>query len=115
MIGFDIRLRRGPSEGVCHRWGWRIEHNMTDKSQGSTPHQADGDSEISSRTHPQTLRLSSPLTRVACLSAALRLVCQRGPEPMDLERCAASFSGSPRQGKALATTNSIPLRSILAG
>jgi hypothetical protein len=41
--------------------------------------------------------------------------CQRGPEPMGLERCVESFSGSPRQGKALATTSSIPLRSIWAG
>ncbi len=41
--------------------------------------------------------------------------CRRGPEPMDLERCVENFSGSPRQGKALATTNSIPLHSIWAG
>jgi hypothetical protein len=41
--------------------------------------------------------------------------CQRGPEPMDMERCAENFSGSPRQCKALATTNSIPLHSIWAG
>jgi hypothetical protein len=42
-------------------------------------------------------------------------LCQKGPELMDLERCAESFSGSPRQGKALATTSSTRLRSIWAG
>lgn len=42
-------------------------------------------------------------------------LCQRGPEPMDSGRCAESFSASPWQWKALATTNSMPPRSIWAG
>jgi hypothetical protein len=42
-------------------------------------------------------------------------LCQRGPEPMDLERSVESFSGSLWQRRALATTSSIPLRSIWAG
>jgi hypothetical protein len=39
---------------------------------------------------------------------------QWGLEPMDLDHCAASFNGSPRQGKARETTSSTSLPSIWA-
>jgi hypothetical protein len=76
MIGFDIRLsRRRQSERACHRWGWRIKHNMTGKSQGAGSPQGrwpfrDQQPETPTHTPP----LIAVDLRVACLSAALRLV-----------------------------------------
>ena len=72
---------------------------------GSTPYEKG--------SHPRRIGSFSSLSQNVVRSGPE--LCLRGLEPTDLEHSVESFSGSPRQGKVLATTSSIPLRSIWAG
>ena len=126
---------RGPVVQTCHGFHWYVKPtgvgNRAGVLQGVDFRCRGGyvlsTALCSSRGLP--IPLDQPLARRACAcagsahsaprsrtwSSTTPNGATRGPEPMDLERYAESFSGSRRQGKALATTNSTPLRSRWAG